>query len=176
LLNKTTFNNRLKTFGVFQSATLLQVNGCSDIIDAFYNAKGTDLRKLAYILGTVYHETAKKMQPVKEFGGEKYLLSKVYYPYYGRDLVQTTWKANYEKVKKFTGVDVVTNPELIGIMPLSARVAVVFMFKGLFTGKKLEDYFNDKVEDWVNARRIINGIDKAAEIAAIAQKFYECLK
>ena len=70
----------------------------------------------------------------------------------------------------------VTNPELIGLMPLSAKVAVVFMFKGLYTGKKLEDYFNDKVEDWVNARRIINGIDKAAEIAAIAQKFYECLK
>jgi Chitinase class I len=176
MVNKIAFTNRLKTFGLFQSATTLQVSGCSDIIDAFYNANGTDLRKLAYILGTVYHETAKKMQPVKEFGGEKYLRSKVYYPYYGRDLVQTTWKANYEKVKKFIGVDVVANPDLIGIMPLSARVAVVFMFKGWYTGKKLDDYFNDKVEDWINARRIINGMDKAKEIALIAQKFYECLK
>lgn len=176
MINKISFTNRLKTFGLYQSATTLQVSGCMDIIDAFVATNTNDLRKLAYILGTVYHETAKKMQPVKEFGGEKYLRSKVYYPYYGRDLVQTTWLVNYEKVKKFIGIDVVSNPELIGVMPLSARVAVVFMLNGWYTRKKLDDYFNEKKEDWVNARRIINGLDKAKEIALIAQKFYECLK
>jgi hypothetical protein len=33
----------------------------------------------------------------------------------------------------------------------------------------LGDYFNDKVTDWVNARRIINGTDKAAVIASYAK-------
>ena len=33
--------------------------------------------------------------------------------------------------------------------------------QGVFTGKKFGDYFNKTTEDWVNARRIINGLDKA---------------
>jgi hypothetical protein len=50
------------------------------------------------------------------------------------------------------------------------------MERGLFTGKKLSDYFNDKKTDWRNARRIINGLDKADTIARYAQNFYNCLK
>ncbi len=149
-----------------------QKDGFNTIVKEFGNG---DKRQLAYILATVYHETGTRMQPVKEFGGEKYLRSKAYYPYYGRDLVQTTWKANYEKVKKFSGIDVVSNPELIGQMPLSAKVAITFMQKGWYTGKKLSDYINDVKCDFVNARRIINGTDKANTIAAYAEKFLQAL-
>jgi Chitinase class I len=175
MINKILFQNRLKTFGLFQSATNSQVSGCNDIIDAFLSNNLTDINQLAYILATVYHETAQKMQPVKEFGGIKYLMSKAYYPYYGRDLVQTTWKANYEKVKKFIGVDVVTTPDLIEQMPLAAKVAVVFMSKGWYTGKKLSDYINSETKDYKSARRIINGMDKADLIASHAAKFEKCL-
>ena len=115
------------------------------------------------------------MQPVKELGGQAYLKSKPYYPYYGRDLVQTTWADNYQKVKNFTGIDVVSNPELIGQMPLAATVAVIFMQKGWYTGKKLSDYFNKTKTDWFNARRIINGTDKAELIADYAKEFFAAL-
>jgi hypothetical protein len=40
----------------------------------------------------------------------------------------------------------------------------------------LENYFNDKKEDWVNARRIINGTDKAELIAGYGKKFMGSLK
>ncbi len=134
-----------------------------------------DIRWFAYILATVYHETAGHMHPIKEGGGEIYLRNKPYYPYYGRDLVQTTWKGNYEKVKKFTGVDVVTNPDLISDPRTAAKTAIEFMNRGWYTGKKLAHYFNDKVDDPLNARRIINGLDKAKHIADIYQIFYKAL-
>lgn len=175
MINKIAFQNRLKSFGLFQSATALQSSGCNTIIDEYFALGYTNLNQLAYILATVYHETAKKMQPVKEFGGEKYLLSKAYYPYYGRDLVQTTWKINYEKVKNFSNIDVVSNPELIGQMPLAAKVAVTFMQKGWYTGKKLRDYITADKVDFKGARRIINGTDKAALIAGYASSFAKCL-
>lgn len=145
--------------------TQLQVNGINDLVNEFVKSGNTDKKHLAYILATVYHETGKRMQPVKELGGEAYLKAKPYYPYYGRDLVQTTWITNYQKVQKTTGVPVVANPDLIGMMPLAAEVAVLFMSKGWYTGKKLSDYFNDKKNDPVNARRIINGTDRAAIVA-----------
>ena len=49
------------------------------------------------------------------------------------------------------------------------------MMQGLFTGKKLGDYFNGPKADWVNARRIINGTDQAANIASYAKRYYACL-
>lgn len=153
-----------------------QQNGVDIIINEWSSAQNSDIRHLAYILATIFHETGRKMQPVKEFGSEAYLKSKKYYPYYGRDLVQTTWVHNYQKVKDFSGIDVISNPELIGQMPLAAQVAVTFMSKGLYTGKKLVDYFNNTREDAYNARRIINGLDCANKIVAYYKSFLASLK
>jgi putative chitinase len=50
------------------------------------------------------------------------------------------------------------------------------MINGMFTGKKLKDYFHDVSADWVNARRIINGLDRANDIAAYAKKFLAALE
>ena len=46
------------------------------------------------------------------------------------------------------------------------------METGLFTGKKFGDYFNKSKEDWINARRIINRLDKAPQIADYGKRFY----
>lgn len=173
-MNRQIFFSNIKAKLFNNKLTQLQVDGINDLIDEFEKAGYTDQRWLAYILATVFHETGRRMQPVKELGGESYLKSKPYYPWYGRDLVQTTWESNYQKVKDNTGVDVITNPDLIGQMPLAARVAVLFMVKGWYTGKKLADYLNTKT-DFVNARRIINGKDKASEIAHFAQQFLQSI-
>jgi len=162
----TLFNGKL---------TAQQVDGMEAILNEWEAQELTDMRWLAYILGTVYHETAKRMRPVKEMGGEVYLRSKKYYPYYGRDFVHTTWKANYEKVVKFTGIDVVNNPDLIAHLDIAAKVAIEFMIKGYYTGRKLAHYFNATTTDWLNARRIINGTDCAALVAGYAKEFYEAL-
>ncbi|MFC0246395.1 hypothetical protein ACFFJZ_13140, partial [Falsochrobactrum ovis] len=69
--------------------------------------------EMAYVLATAYHETAHSMKPVREYGGEKYLRSKKYYPHVGMGYVQLTWRENYEKASRKLGVDFVTNPKLL---------------------------------------------------------------
>lgn len=153
-----------------------QVDGMTDIITEFFKAGHTDDRWLAYIMATVFHETDRKMQPVTEYGGEEYLKKKKYYPWYGRDLTHTTWEENYQKVKDSTGVDVIGDPDLIAQMPLAAEVAVKFMVNGWYTGKKLFDYFNAIETDPENARRIINGKDKAKLIAGYYEHFLNAIQ
>lgn len=153
-----------------------QVAGMTAILDEWERRQLTDLRHLAYMLGTTKWETSHTMQPIKEGGGEKYLKSKKYYPWYGRGYVQLTWERNYKafqiEVRKLTGLDIVENPD--NAMDPRAAAYIMFegMYRGTFTGKKLSDYFNDKKTDWINARRIINGVDKAEKIAEISKQFF----
>lgn len=50
------------------------------------------------------------------------------------------------------------------------------MKKGWFTGKKLDNYFKPgQLPNYEEARRIINGQDKAQTIADIARRFDELL-
>ena len=153
-----------------------QVAGTSAILDEWERRKLTDLRHLAYMLGTTKWETDHTMQPIIEGGGEKYLKSKRYYPWVGRGFVQLTWERNYQAfradVLKLFGVDIVKNPEAALQLGPAAYIMFEGMAKGTFTGKKLSDYFNKDKTDWLNARRIINGTDKAAQIADIAKSFY----
>ena len=49
------------------------------------------------------------------------------------------------------------------------------MKEGLFTGRGLADAFTDEMTDWTGARRIVNGRDRAVEIAAYARAFRDAL-
>jgi hypothetical protein len=49
------------------------------------------------------------------------------------------------------------------------------MFEGWFTGKKLEDYIFGNTCDYVGARKIVNGTDRAETIAGYAEKFQSAL-
>lgn len=145
-----------------------------------------DIRWLAYMLATTYWETARTMMPIAEYGkgkGRKYGVRhpKTGQVYYGRGFVQLTWYANYLKMGKLLGIaDLVTKPD----RALEPAVATEIMFEGMttgksfagdFTGKHLGNYFNAKTNDPIGARRIINGNDKAKEIAEIYKKFLVAL-
>lgn len=130
----------------------------------------------AYVLATAYHETAHTMKPVREYGGEKYLRSKKYYPYVGMGYVQLTWLANYQKASKKLGVDFVSSPALLLKPQHAAKILVIGMVEGWFTGKKLSDYITLSKSDFKGARRIINGTDKAALIAGYAVEYDRLLK
>ncbi|HSS55488.1 MAG TPA: hypothetical protein VLK79_12650, partial [Gaiellales bacterium] len=112
-----------------------------------------------------------------EDGGESYLKSKPYYPWYGRGLVQLTWEDNYQKQddKLALGGALLRNPD----MALDPELATVILLEGMadgdFTGKRLGQYFTAELTDWYNARRIVNGTDKAQDIAAYAEKFHNAL-
>ncbi len=147
-----------------------------------------DVGQFAYALATPYHETGKfqsiagqrvmvrfapisevRAHPTKQAG--LYAQQRRYWDtgYYGRGLVQITWRANYAKFESVTGKPLLTQPELALDLETSYLILREGMRKGLFTGKKLADFVHGEKRDFFNARRIINGTDKAAEIAAIAQ-------
>jgi predicted chitinase len=132
--------------------------------------------QIAYVLATADHETAHTFQPVSEAywlpdadAWRKRHLS--YYPYYGRGYVQLTWEKNYELYGRLLGLDLVRKPDL-ALDPRTALFVLVHGFRtGHFTGRKLSDYVNDHRTDFLDARRCINGTDKQAEIAALAEGY-----
>lgn len=184
---KSPFGNRLSQE---------QVDGMEEILAHWEgHPNNADIRHLAYMLATVFHETGGKMIPVREgFGkndsearkrvaGRAYAVEdpKTKKMYYGRGLVQITWKRNYAVLSELVGCDLVSNPDLA----LDKKIAVDILFEGMmrgtsskgdFTGKSLEDYFNDTKDDPVSARKIINGKDKAELIASYHRAFLDSIK
>lgn len=138
--------------------------------------------QLAYILGTVYHETASTMEPIEEYGGKHAR----YAPWYGRGFVQLTWERNYKKQQaKLQGLTHlfpslewrVHDDRSLAMHPLTSAVICVFgMRDGDFDGERLSDYINHSGCDYIGARRIVNGTDRAQLIAEHAYKFEAALK
>lgn len=149
--------------------------GCIKAIIEECKRQGIKLNKqIAYVLATVEHETGGTYLPVYEayyLGPKKalaYLKKLKYYPYFGRGYVQLTWLANYKKYSDILGIDLVKNPNL-AMRPDIALFILVDGFKyGRFTGKTIFDYIDNVKNDTVNARRCINGVDKAKYIAKLA--------
>ena len=54
---------------------------------------------------------------------------------------------------------------------MAVKILVDGMINGIFTGRKLSNYITDVSKDFFNARKIINGLDKAELIASYAEKF-----
>lgn len=136
--------------------------------------------QLAYVLATALWETNFTMKPVIE----AYWLTEAwrkrhlrYWPWYGRGFVQLTWENNYKKAAKKLDLPLLaTKPEL-ALDPVTAtKIIITGMKEGWFTGKKLSDHITLQKSDFKNARRIINGIDKAGEIAALARQYDALLK
>ena len=162
------------------SLTQSQVDGLNSIVSAMNDFGLQSQRFAAYCLATAFHETAKTMQPIREIGlgkAYKYGITDpiTHQAYYGRGYVQLTWKANYDKFGKLLGVDLVNKPDLALQPDIATKIMLVGMTKGLFTGKKLSDYITPDTMDFVNARRIINGIDCAQLIAGYANQFLATL-
>jgi len=139
-----------------------------------------DQRWVAYILATVRHETAFTYAPVEETGhgaGRPYGAPHpaTGHAYYGRGYVQITWIGNYQTFANRLGVDLVSQPHLALDPATSYRIASLGMTQGIFTGANLARFIHDDTADYVNARKIINGLDKADVIAGYAQRFAQIL-
>lgn len=150
--------------------------GYTRMIIAECEAQGLLRNQTAYVLATAYWETARTMQPIREKGGEAYLRKKKYYPYVGMGFVQLTWKENYIRAGAELGVDFVRFPKKLLEPRYATPILVTGMREGWFTGKKLSDYITLQKSDFKGARRIINGTDKAKEIADIAAQYDGALK
>jgi putative chitinase len=166
---------------IFLHLSAAQVAGCEAILAEAERRQIDDLRHLAYMLATAFWETARSMQPVREIGqgrGRAYGVAdaETHQVYYGRGLVQLTWKANYARMAAICAVDLVADADRALDLDVAVKILFEGMLRGLFTGKKLADCFHADRADWVGARCIINGTDQAHTIAVFAQQFDAALR
>lgn len=161
---------------------------------------------IAYGLATTYHESGGTMRPIKEIGGNAYFtrmydingarpakareLGNIYpgdgarYP--GMGYVQSTGRTNARKaravIKEVLGVDVdfESDPSKLMVPEYAAVLLWYGMIHGTWTGKAIGDYIDgDGEEDageFKNARRVVNGTDRAELIAGYASNFLRALK
>ena len=181
--------------------TALQVSGMERLLVAFERYGTRDRRHLAYILATSFHETGRRMQPVREgfatsdaaarAAVAKLLkqgrISRNYalpnaagQSFYGRGDVQLTHEENYRRMGAILGIDLVGNPDLALDPATSGRILVEGVLravsaKGDFTAYSLEDFIAGARCDYVAARRTVNGTDQAAAIAGYATAFETAL-
>ena len=144
-------------------------------------AEGLLRNEAAYVLATADWETAHTFEPVEEafYLGEKaeaYRKKLRYYPWHGRGLVQLTWEENYVKAGRKIGKNLTKDPDAAMEPKNAVAILVLGMKEGWFTGAKLSDYFDLKRSEFIGARKIINGRDKAQEIASLAMKYNAELK
>ena len=173
-----------------------EVTGTSAILEAM---AGLPVSWVAYALATSFHETAHTMQPIKEFGGEKYFTRRYGIEgqnprlarslgntlpgdgakYAGRGFVQITGRSNYSKSGIKLNVDLVNGPDLALSKDIAAMILRFGMREGWFTGKSFQSFLPaDKpatLAQFQAARRIINGTDKATLIAQYAVAFQDAL-
>ena len=116
----------------------------------------TESNPLSYVLATAKHETANYTSLYEKYNGDPLVYFKQYdglygnrpgtddgYTYRGRGFVHLTFRDNYEKMGKVFGVDLVNNPDLAAEPVLAAKIAAYGMKNGFFTGRSLEDYFDE---------------------------------
>ncbi|WP_454287072.1 glycoside hydrolase family 19 protein [Rhizobium arsenicireducens] len=185
---------RRRDSGVFgTSLSQPQVDGINGILDAFASHGDRRKKTLAYALATVYHETGRRMVPVREgfarddAGARRIVAKRAYgkpagkygHVYYGRGQVQITWIENYERSSLDAGYDLVAYPDKMLDPVISARVLVKGLIDGRWNGKGrgIAHYLpSDGPDDLKNARRTVNITDKWELIAGYYQAFLAAIE
>lgn len=177
-----------------------QFAGCEE--DLARGAGRLPLAWMAYCLATDYHESNHTMQPIHELGGAKYLAK---YDtgrlaaalgntpeadgdgikWAGRGKPQITGHRNYEHADRRlhelgilgAGESLLADPDLALRGDVASACLVFGMLEGWFTGKTLNHYLPARATpaQFANARRIVNGTDRAQVIAGYAAAFQTAL-
>lgn len=174
---------------VFNGAlTQRQVDTLNLFLDEWERRGLSDLRWLAYIMATTLGEVGTQLQPITERGKRAYFdkyegresLGNTQpgdgYNYRGRGFVQITGRRNYSLMSARLGVDLIAIPERALEPKIATQIIFDGMIHGLFTGKGLPDYFHDNTTKWLDARRIVNGTDRAAEFGEYGRAFHAALR
>ncbi|MFO1141991.1 MAG: glycoside hydrolase family 19 protein [Amaricoccus sp.] len=191
--------------GVFAgSLTREQVAGIEGILDAMQAVGDGRAKTLAYALATAYHETGRKMVPVREgfassdegairavaalarkrgadsaparYGKPTGPYGKAYY---GRGHVQLTWRENYVRSSEDAGIDLERDPDAMLDPVVSARILIKGLVDGRWNGagRGLAYYLPDDGDDNLkDARRTVNGTDRWDAIAGHYAAFHAAIE
>lgn len=152
------------------------VDGIEALLAAWDIYGDHDTNKLAYILGTAFHES-DRFKTMEEYASGAAYEGRTdlgnYLPgdgkrFKGRGFVQITGRKNYADWSQRLGIDLIADPERAEEHEIAARICVEGMMLGTFTGKALKKYIGD---DFYNARRVVNGTDRADVVAKYAKAF-----
>lgn len=189
-MNKTVFYDYLRANLFKGTLSPAQFQGIETILTKWNELQpGKPDYLIAYILGTVFHETGRTMQPVREtfaktdrqarrnvrrrkYGKPEGPYGQVYY---GRGYVQLTWYYNYVNSSKEVGVDLAKYPDKAMDPAIASIILINGMMDGRFNGKRkgLEYYLTDDKKDYRNARRTVNITDHWATIKDAAETFLQ---
>lgn len=170
-----------------------QVDGINGLLDAFVSHGDGRAKTLAYALATVYHETGRRMVPVREgfassdAAARRIVAKRAYgkpagkygHVYYGRGHPQLTWLDNYDRSSLDAGYDLVAYPDKMLDPVISARVLYRGLLDGRWNrrGKGIAFYLpSDGPDDLKNARRTVNVIDKWKLIAGYYTAFLAAIR
>lgn len=148
-----------------------------------------DTTHKAYVLATAQHESRMGQAMVELSNGDPHEYFKKYdgklgndqmgdgYTYRGRGLVQITGRTHYRRFGGILGINLEYNPDLALEPEYACNILINGMADGLFTGVSLTSCGSDRRGfDAIKARRIVNGQDKAALIAAYYEDFLKELR
>lgn len=201
LANPPSFFDKLRSGLLGPSLSPSEVSGVQAILGA---CEGLPLAYVADALGTAYLETNHEMQPIREIGSDAYLF-RMYDPhgnrpgvaavlgntqpgdgvrFPGMGYVQSTGRKNAQRATvalKAAGfdVDLEKTPELLMRPDIAAFVMRNGMLAGWFTGRGFARYLPAKGPanrgQFTNARAIINGSDRADDVAEYSLQFQDAL-
>ena len=180
-----------------------EVDGCNAILAAM---DGAPLSHTAYAFGTAFLETGSTMQPVAEANWLTQAQRERYFfrmydiagarpgvarslgntrpgdgvKFAGRGYVQLTGRSNYQRAGEELDLDLLLMPNAAMLPAAAARIMRRGMEEGWFTGKSFASYLKPGGpavrSQFVAARRIINGQDRANDIAGFALQFQTALQ
>lgn len=153
------------------------------ILSECMNSEVRDRGQIAYILATAEHEShlgqwMEELDSGYRYEGRKDLGNTQ--PgdgpkYKGRGFVQMTGRNNYAQWSQYLDIDLLEKPQKAADPEVAAKILVMGMKNGYFTGYRLQDFINEDKQDFYHARRIVNGLDRAGQVQAIAQEYFKVL-
>ena len=190
------FDHYRRTFGPADAQTRQRLASIFDYLER--NPEVSDIRTLAYTLATLKNETNDTFQPSTEAGNPQ-LLERLYGPqtgagrsfghtqpgdatrYRGRGYILITGRRNYASISAALGLrgtpnDLEANPDNMLRPEIAFRAAIVSLTRGSLTGRRLPEFITSDRADYRNARRVVNGLDRADLIAGYAEQFEQILR